>query len=56
MMVQRAERDQDPEPQEPRLVKQQVPQELRGFVALRPAVEPQVDDSEGVQRLGDVRR
>ena len=51
VMVQRAERHQDGEAQEPGLVERQVPRELRRFIALRPAVELQLDDARGVQRL-----
>ena len=56
VVVQRGEADEHAEPQEPRLVEQEVPQELRGLVAPLPAAELQLDDAERVERLGHVRR
>ena len=57
VVVQRAQRDEQPEPEEPRLVEQEVPAGLRAFWSRRrPAVEVELDDAEQVQRLGHVGR
>ena len=51
VVVQRGEADEHAEPQEPRLVEQEVPQELRRLVALLPAAELKLDDADASSGL-----
>jgi hypothetical protein len=52
VVMQGAQRDEHAEPEEPRLVEQEVPQDQCAFVESCPAGEVECDDAEQVQRSG----